>query len=117
MSGTDDADRRNELEARLAETRRELVDLFGPESGGEQPGPETGADLRQGRHRRESGFPRSGTMRLLLSSRGLGALAVAACGLLVSRPALALRLLRLVPVGTFARILAYRFFSSQGSKV
>jgi hypothetical protein len=115
MSGPEDADRRNELEARLAETRRELVDLFG--SGGGQRGPETGADSREGRQRRQSGFPRSGTMRLLLSSRGLGALAVAACGLLVSRPALALRVLRLVPLGTFARIMAYRFFSSQGSKV
>ena len=56
-------------------------------------------------------------MRLLLSSRGLGALAVTACGFLVSRPALALRLLRLVPLGTVARILAFRFFSAQGSKV
>ena len=94
---------RRDAEDKLASTRQELIDLLRHDSA------ESLAE--------EHAFPRSRTMRLLLSSRGLGALAVTACGFLVSRPALALRLLRLVPLGTVARILAFRFFSAQGSKV
>ena len=42
-------------------------------------------------------------MQTLMSSRGLGALGVLAGGFLIARPALALRLLRLLPTGTVAR--------------
>jgi hypothetical protein len=112
MSDTEYLAKRSQVEEKLAATRRELLDLFGsPADGG------SGRGSRRQRDRQMGGFPRSRTMRLLLSSRGLGALAVTACGFLVSRPALALRLLRLVPLGTVARILAFRFFSAQGSKV
>ena len=50
-------------------------------------------------------FPRSRTMRALLSSRGLGAIGALAGGLLVARPTLALRLLRMVPVSAVGKIL------------
>ena len=41
---------------------------------------------------RHAGFPRSRTMQMLMSGRGLGTLGALAAGLIVARPALALRL-------------------------
>jgi hypothetical protein len=45
---------------------------------------------------------------MLLSGRGLGTLSALAGGLLIARPALALRLLRMVPAGTVAKLLIGR---------
>ena len=44
-------------------------------------------------------------MRALLSSKGLGAIGAMAGGLLIARPTLALRLLRLVPASTVGKML------------
>ena len=86
--------------ARLAESRAELRRLIDPArepdgfSGpGEQP---------------PGGFPRSRTMQMLLSGPGLGAVGAIAAGLFIARPALALRLLRMLPAGAAARIVLAR---------
>jgi hypothetical protein len=82
---------------RLAQSREELRLLLDP------PPAESGdGAARMNGH---SGFPRSRTMQMLLSSRGLGTLGALAGGLLIARPALALRLLRLVPTSAVAKML------------
>ena len=63
-----------------------------------------------------SGFPRSRTMQMLLSSRGLGTLGALAGGLLIARPALALRLLRFVPASAVAKMLMARAVSALKGK-
>jgi hypothetical protein len=100
MTEPDDS-AREELLARLAESRQELRRLLEPQGPG-NPGGSPGA----------SGFPRSRTMRMLMSNRGLGTLGAAAAGLLVARPALALRLLRLVPISAVARAVMVRAFGA-----
>ena len=91
---------RTEILARLAVSREELLRVLDPppkEPGG---GPKAGD--------RPGGFPRSRTMQILMSGRGLGTLGVAALGLLASRPGLALRLLRILPVSAVAKTLLIR---------
>ena len=61
-------------------------------------------------------FPRSRTMRALLSSRGIGAAGALAAGLLIARPTLALRLLRMVPAGTVSKMLFAKALSLLRSK-
>ncbi|MGO9930339.1 MAG: hypothetical protein ACLPV8_00755 [Steroidobacteraceae bacterium] len=98
-----DLSARNEILAKLAQSREEVRRLLDPpleESAG------NGAASLSGPGR--PGFPRSRTMRMLLSSRGLGTLGALAAGLLVARPALALRLLRMVPAGAVAKLLIAR---------
>ena len=93
-----DAAARDLIRARLAQSREELrVLLDPPPSAGNG-----GADASAGGL---SGFPRSRTMQALLSSRGLGTLGALAGGLLIARPALALRLLRLVPASAVGKML------------
>ena len=100
---------RTRTEQRLAQTRQELVDLF--TSDRVEPGPGQ-------RSRASAGsFPRSRTIRLLLGKQGLGAIAAIVGGLLVARPAIAWRLLRLLPLKTFARTMFVRFLTSHGSKL
>jgi hypothetical protein len=92
--------------ARLAASREELRRILEPPSkiegsaAGTHPG----------------GFPRSRTMQMLLSGRGLGTVGAAAAGLLVARPALALRLLRMLPAGALARMLLARAVTALRSK-
>jgi hypothetical protein len=57
-------------------------------------------------------FPRSRTMRLLLSGRGIGTVGAVLGGLLVARPALAIRAIRLVPLGAVARMLVVKGLAS-----
>jgi len=63
-----------------------------------------------------SGFPRSRTMKMLMNSRGLATLGALAGGLLIARPSLALRLLRLVPAGAIAEMLIARALSALKAK-
>jgi hypothetical protein len=103
-----DAAERDLIYARLAQSREELRVLLDPppaESRG-------GATPVNG----QGGFPRSRTMQALMSSRGLGALGALAGGLLIARPSLALRLLRLVPAGTVAKMLMSKAVSALRSK-
>jgi hypothetical protein len=102
MTGRDEAEI-NEVRARLKQSREEVRVLLDPprdESGAPAPG------------NAQSGFPRSRTMQMLMSSRGLGALGVLAGGFLVARPALAFRLLRLLPTGTVAKAIVARALSA-----
>jgi hypothetical protein len=55
-------------------------------------------------------------MRMLLSGRGLGTLGALAGGLLIARPALALRLLRFVPANAVAKMLMARVMSALKEK-
>jgi hypothetical protein len=84
--------------ARLAESRAEIRRLLEPRPGEDgEPHPEaSGAP---------GAFPRSRTMQMLMSGKGLGAVGATAAGLLIARPALAWRLLRVLPTGAVARMI------------
>jgi hypothetical protein len=93
--------------ARLAASREELRQIL-------EPPPKNGGNSADGAHPGE--FPRSRTMRMLMSAKGLGTVGAAAAGLLVARPALALRLLRMLPAGALARMLLARAVTALRSK-
>jgi hypothetical protein len=93
-----DANARRLIQTKLAQSREELRFVLDPppgEHGGSGSAPGNG----------HGGFPRSRTMQMLLSGRGLGTLGALAGGLLIARPALALRLLRFVPANAVAKML------------
>jgi hypothetical protein len=50
-------------------------------------------------------------MRMLMSGPGLGVVGSIAAGLFIARPALALRLLRMVPAGAAGRMILQRAMS------
>jgi hypothetical protein len=101
------ADQREDTIARLAASREQLRRLFEPEEQAAQDSPGNGGGGR---------FPRSRIMRALASNRGLKAAAVIGGGLLLSRPALALRLLRMIPVGAVARTVFFKLVTRVGTK-
>jgi hypothetical protein len=104
-----DAAAREMLHKRLAQSRQELRVLFDPPPTEGNGSGEAGMNGRLG-------FPRSRTMQMLLSSRGLGTLGALAGGLLLARPALALRLLRFVPANAVAKMLMAKAVSALKSK-
>jgi hypothetical protein len=55
-------------------------------------------------------------MQMLLSGRGLGTLGALAGGLLIARPALALRLLKFVPASAVAKMIMARAVGALKSK-
>jgi hypothetical protein len=104
MAGMDTA--REDTLARLAASRAEIRQILDPPpristgEGADGAAPGTGA------------FPRSRTMKTLLSVRGAGTLGAVACGLFVARPQLALRLLRMLPAGAIGRMLLVKAISA-----
>lgn len=95
--------------ARLAASREELRRVLDrpphePHAGSTNPGD----------HSR--GFPRSRTMQMLVSGRGLGTLGAAAAGLLVARPRLALRLMRMLSASAVAKTLLLRTIAALRTK-
>ena len=94
--------------ARLAQSREELRTVFEP------PPNQSGADGGTGA--RHGGFPRSRTLQMLMSGRGLGTLGALAAGLFAARPALALRLLRMLPATAIGRMLLVRALSALRTK-
>jgi len=100
---------RAEILARLAASREELRRVF------DSPRDESGAG-RSGHGDHPGGFPRSHTMQMLLSGRGLGTLAAAVAGLLIARPGLALRLLRMLPADALAKTLLLRALATARTK-
>ena len=97
---------REETLARLAVSRAEIRRLLEPPprvSPGDSP---VSGDFGTG------AFPRSRTMKMLLSARGAGTLGAVACGLLISRPQLAVRLLRMLPTGAIGRMLLVKAISA-----
>jgi len=99
-----DAQAKSLIHAKLVQSRRELRSILDPLPGedGDSQAP------RQG----HGGFPRSRTMQMLLSGRGLGTLGALAGGLLIARPALALRLLRFIPASAVAKMLMAKAVSA-----
>jgi hypothetical protein len=93
-----DEAQRNAILARLAESRTEIKRLLEPRAEEEGGAAGDGA-----------GFPRSRTMRALLSGRGLGAVGATAAGLVLARPGLAWKLIRMVPAGALLRVALGRF--------
>jgi hypothetical protein len=96
--------------ARLAASREELRRILDPPPKESAAGESNGGDAPPG------AFPRSHTMRVLISNRGLGTLGAAAAGLLVARPGLALRLLRILPAGAVAKTLLIRAIAALRDK-
>jgi hypothetical protein len=105
-----DSSERDAIMARLAQTRGEISRLL-------EPPPDADAE-GEGHHPRGLGeeFPRSRTMRALLSGRGLGAVGAMAGGLLLARPRLAWRLLRMLPTGAVTRMVIARVMSAMRGK-
>jgi len=106
MTDRDEA-ARAEILARLAASREELRRALDP--------PREDAGAGNPTHG-GGGFPRSRTMQALVSGRGLGTIGAAAVGLLIARPGLALRLLRVLPVGAFAKTLLLRTIAALRTK-
>ena len=104
-----DAQAKSLIHAKLAQSREELRSILDPPrgeygNGGQAPG------------QAHAGFPRSRTMQMLMSSRGLGTLGALAGGLLIARPALALRLLKYVPASAVAKMIMARAVGALKSK-
>jgi hypothetical protein len=98
---------RDAIFARLARSRAKIRRLLEPPTrppDGARPTPSASP----------GGFPRSRTMQALMSGRGLGAVGAAAGGLLLARPALAWRLIRMLPTGAVARMLVVRIVRALG---
>jgi hypothetical protein len=106
-----DAAARAEILARLAVSREELRRIFDP-----PPKEHDAGGANAGDHPGGGGFPRSRTMQMLMSGRGLGTLGAAAAGLLVARPGLALRLLRILPASAVAKTLLIRGIAALRAK-
>jgi len=99
-----DEAQRKAILARLAESRAEIKRLL-------EPRPDEAAEERGGN---DTGFPRSRTMRALMSGRGLGAVGATAAGLIMARPALAWRLIRMLPTGALLRMGLARVLGGMG---
>ncbi len=108
MSDREDA-ARAEILARLNASREEIRRVLDP------PRREAG-DTEARTRANGGGFPRSRTMQMFTSGRGLGTLGALAAGLLIARPALALRLLKMLPAGAVAKTLLLRAMSTLQSK-
>ena len=101
---------RNETLARLAQSRAEILRLLEPpERVRSDAASDTMEDV-------DPGFPRSRTMKLLLSGRGVGTVGALVGGLLMARPALAWRLARMIPASTVARMLLVKAITGLRSK-
>ena len=99
-----DAVARTLILAKLAQSRAELRAVLAPPRAERGGAPSQNAGGEQ--------FPRSRTMRTLLSGKGLGAAGALVGGLLIARPALALRLLRMVPASAVGKMLLVKAFES-----
>ena len=91
-------DSKDTIVAKMAQSRQEIRRLLEPPP--QQAGSHNGAASGVA-----GDFPRSRTMKLLMSGRGIGAVSAVLGGILMARPALAIRLLRMIPVGAVARML------------
>jgi hypothetical protein len=102
-----DAAARDAILARLAQSRAEIRRLLEP--------PDADADAGPAPSGSPGRFPRSRTIQALMSGRGLGAIGAIASGLVLARPALAWRLIRLLPTSAVARMILARIVRSVGA--
>ena len=102
------AETRDEILARLDQSRAEIRRLLEPPPDGFAGG-EPGV--------RDPGtFPRSRTMRTLMGRGGLGVAGAILAGLFIARPALAWRLIRMLPTGALARTFIVRAIAAMRSR-
>ena len=94
-----DEEKRNQVLARLALSRGEYRAILDPPRVHPEAG-QTPASV--------AGFPRSRTMRTLLSKSGLGTLGAVAAAILVARPRLALKVWRMLPTRMVRKLLIGR---------
>ncbi len=112
MSVTDEASKQ-EILSKLAQSRAEIRRVLEPAPrarGVHETGEDDPQDARSG------AFPRSRTMRMLLSGRGIGTAGAVVGGLLMARPALAFKLLRMLPTGAVARMLMIKAVTALRSR-
>jgi hypothetical protein len=102
-----DAAARDAILARLAQSRAEIRRLLEP--------PDDQAEAGAAPSGSQGEFPRSRLIRALMSGRGLGAIGAILSGLVLSRPALAWRLIRLLPTSAVARAILTRIVRSVGA--
>jgi hypothetical protein len=96
---------REETLARLAASRADIRRLL-------EPPPRVSADSPDGGGSAAGAFPRSRTMKMLSSASGAGTVGAVALGLVIARPALALRLWRMLPTGAIGRVLLVKAISA-----
>lgn len=109
MTSTSDGDAGRRLTvASLAHSRARLRELLDPAEQDLDSDP--AATAAAGR------FPRSRTMRLLAGRNGVRTIAALGAGLLLSRPALGIRLFKIIPIGALARVLLARLLTASGAK-
>jgi hypothetical protein len=99
---------RTEILSKLAQSRAELQMLLDP--------PRHDSDSGTPARDRDGAFPRSRTMQMLMTGKGLGTLGAVVGGLFIARPALALRLLKMLPASAVARTLLVKAFMSWRNK-
>lgn len=92
-----------DAQTKLAQSREELRRLLEPQRKDSLQSESQPAGA-------SSEFPRSRTLKMLMGNRGLGALGALVGGLLIARPAVALRMLRMLPVRSIAQLLITRLF-------
>jgi hypothetical protein len=99
---------RAEILSKLAQSRAELQLLLDP--------PRNDSDSGEPGRAHDGAFPRSRTMQMLMTGKGLGTLGAVVSGLFIARPALALRLLKMLPASAVARTLLVKAFTSWRNK-
>jgi hypothetical protein len=112
MAAHTDSPSRDEVLTKMAQSRAEIRRVLEPPP---RVHPGDGPDGSNGEGY-TGGFPRSRTMRMLLSGRGIGTAGAVVGGLLMARPALAFKLLRMLPTGAVARMLMVKAVSALRSK-
>lgn len=79
-----------------------------------EPKPQAGSSSNGAETR--SGFPRSFIMKAITKNGGTTGVAVAVVALLATRPALAAKLLRYLPLSAITKVVVARFIDSQRAK-
>jgi hypothetical protein len=120
MTLVDDASKLETL-AKLARSRAEIRRVLEPSPRVAHESGPRGHDPRQadedGQYDPHAGvFPRSRTMQLLISGRGIGTVGAVVGGLIMARPALAFKLVRMLPTGAVARMLLLKAVTAFRSK-
>jgi hypothetical protein len=106
---------REELLAQLAQSRAEIHRVLEPPPAEPSAGP-SGEPSEARSQLDAAGFPRSRTLRMLMSGRGLGGVVALLGGFLIARPALAWRLVRLLRSSAVARMLMLRAIAALRAK-
>jgi hypothetical protein len=106
LASQQEAAARDAILVRLAQSRADIRRLLEP--------PDADADAGAAPSGSPGRFPRSRVMRALMSGRGLGAIGAIASGFVLSRPALAWRLVRLLSTSAAARAIMTRIVRSVG---